>query len=55
MYNAEKDTIQSQPLTNNFVDEYRYIELTEENFMPHFEITKLDPNINPKSFDIWRD
>lgn len=21
--------------------------------MPHFELSKLDPNVNPKSFDIW--
>ena len=23
--------------------------------MPHFEITKLDPNVDAKSFDIWAD
>lgn len=53
MYTGQKDEIQSQPLTNNFKDEYRYIELTNENFMPHFEITQLNPNVDPKSFDIW--
>ena len=55
MYSAEKDSIQSKALTNRFVDEFRYIELTKENFMPHFEISKLDPNVDPKSFDVWAD
>jgi hypothetical protein len=55
MYEAERDTIQSQPLTNKFEDEFRYIELANENFMPHFEISKLDPNVDPKSFDVWAD
>jgi hypothetical protein len=35
MYEGKLDTIQSQPLTNEFVDGFEKIELNEENFMPH--------------------